>query len=93
MKINPVSNVTYQRIIGVKKTKSQDETTLSVMSFKGDKGRAIGSVLGAAGALVGVAALSAIGIGLPLLPFVAAGVAAKAGGDAGSKYEDNHKKG
>lgn len=85
MKINPINNVNYSNR-KVKRTQVQSP------SFNGDKGRAIGSILGAAGALAGVTALSAIGIGVPLLPLVAAGITAKAGGDAGDRYEEDLNK-
>lgn len=87
MKVNGI-NVVYSRPIKKSNVKARSEQNIQ---FRGDKGRTIGSILGAAGALVGVTALSAIGIGLPLLPIVAAGIAAKAGGDAGDKYEQKKK--
>ncbi len=88
MRINPISNVNCRRITRVKR---QNEQPVQTPNFKGEKGRAIGSVLGVLAAGVGVTLLTASGIGIPFAPIVAAGIGAKLGGDAGDKAEENNK--
>lgn len=90
MRINPISNVNCKRITRVKR---QNEQQIQNPTFKGNTGRAIGSVLGVLGATVGVGLLTASGIGLPFAPLVAAGIGAKIGGDAGDRIENNSRKG
>lgn len=58
MRINPINNVVYQRTLNSRKYQQPENQTQLSPNFKGSNGRAICSVLGAAGALVGVAALS-----------------------------------
>ena len=88
MRINPISNVNCRRITRVKR---QNEQPVQNPSFKGETGRAIGSVLGVLAAGVGVTLLTASGIGIPFAPIVAAGIGAKLGGDAGDKAEEGNK--
>ena len=96
MKINAINSV-YQnhRISGVKTKASQSDNysysnnASSVPAFKGDLGRGIGSVAGFLTVAAGFAVFSALSIAFPIAPLVAAGVATKAFGDAGSKIEDD----
>lgn len=89
MRINPISNVNSSRITRVKR---QNEQPAQTPNFKGEKGRAIGSVLGVLAAGVGVTLLTASGIGIPFAPIVAAGIGAKLGGDAGNDIENKNQK-
>lgn len=89
MRINPISNVNSRRITRVKR---QNEQPVQTPNFKGEKGRAIGSVLGVLAAGVGVTLLTASGIGIPFAPIVAAGIGAKLGGDAGNDIENKNQK-
>ena len=89
MRINPISNVNSRRITRVKR---QNEQPVQTPNFKGEKVRAIGSVLGVLAAGVGVTLLTASGIGIPFAPIIAAGIGAKLGGDAGNDIENKNQK-
>ena len=94
MKIYSINNVySNQQKNGytVKKSCSNNVQAASRPSCKGDLGRGLGAVTGFLTVAAGCAACAALSIAFPIAPIVAAGVATKAFGDAGSKLEDDLK--
>jgi len=77
----------YNARLKTKRKAAGSEPQTTQPSFKGDLGRGVGAVLGFAGA-VGFMAITG-GFGIPAVAAMVIG--SKAGGDAGDKWEEEHK--